>query len=193
MRTKFSAIINIHVTKIPSNSNSKNAQVRWLNDTLWPNGFLLLYPNGAYTPNSRTAPTTKTGDIIQLMDESSIVITAPPSITFRDITLAAAIFGESSDIKKDNTKSANLHQLQRFHALYSHKHSADIAYDQTIGAIRVTQCTKLNLQLENYLITKHRTNNPHLAHDSKFNIITAIGHHLGSHSEHNIKWTSHQA
>ena len=40
MRTKFSAIINIDQTKILSNSNSKNAQVKWLNDTLWQNGFL---------------------------------------------------------------------------------------------------------------------------------------------------------
>ena len=37
MRTQFSAIINIDLTKIPSNSNSKNAQIKWLNDTLWQN------------------------------------------------------------------------------------------------------------------------------------------------------------
>ena len=166
--------------------------MKWLNDTLWQNGFLLLYPNGAYTPNSRICPTAKTEDIIQLMDESSILITAPPSITFRDITLAAAIFGEISDIKRHNTKSANLHQLQRFEALYSHKHSAVIAHDQTIGAIHFRPSTKLNLQLKHHLINEHRTNNPQLAHHSEFNIITSIGHNLGSHSENNNKWTSHQ-
>ena len=90
MRTKFSAIININLTKMPSNSNSKNAQVKWLNNTLWQNRFLLLYPSGAYTPNSRTAPMTKNEDIIQLMNESSILITAPPSITFRDITCSGS-------------------------------------------------------------------------------------------------------
>ena len=127
-----------------------------------------------------------------LMDESSILITAPPSITFRDITLAAAILGETSDIKNHNTKSANLHHLQRFEALYSHKHSVVIAHNQTNGAISFTQGTKLNLELKNHLITKHCTNDPHLANHSEFNIITALGHLLGLHSERNNKWTSHQ-
>ena len=35
MHTEFSAIINIDLSEVPSNSNSKNAQVKWLNDILW--------------------------------------------------------------------------------------------------------------------------------------------------------------
>ena len=117
------------------------------------------------------------------MEESFILITAPPSVTFRDITPAAAIFGETSDIKNHKTKRANLRKINCFEPLYSNKHSAVIAHDETIGPIHFTQGTKLILQLENHLINEHRTNNPHLAQHSEINIITSIGHNLGSQSD----------
>ena len=54
MRKKFSANVNIKLPKLPTDSH--NTQIKWLNNTLWQNGFVLLYPNGAYTPKSHTIP-----------------------------------------------------------------------------------------------------------------------------------------
>ena len=135
IRTKYSILIHIDLPAISTASESRTSKLDWLNDKCKKAGLILFNTDNSYAVRSDTPLAPHSPPVYVPTSNKAAVVTAPRSVSFREITRAISLFGSFSAIHPlDNNPSAKSHQY--YEALFDNLSSSILVHNETIQGIK---------------------------------------------------------